>query len=109
MHSAKCKVRESALAIVAQAQCNRDFPKPTWMVDDPIAAARRLTKATGDPATSQYGLNLNWTWWAEYVPWMRGYGGDMLSADGKKCTIDGAGAIEAMDKMASLVTTQSRP
>jgi multiple sugar transport system substrate-binding protein len=63
-------------------QAGAELPKPTWTVDDLITAAKRLTKATGDPATSQYGVNLNWTWWAEYVPWMRGYGGDMLSADG---------------------------
>lgn len=81
-----------------------EFPKPTWTINDLIDAAKRLTKLTGDPASSQYGINLNWTWWAEYVPWMRGYGGDMLSEDGKKCTIDAAGAIDGIDAMASLVT-----
>ncbi|HEV2123385.1 MAG TPA: sugar ABC transporter substrate-binding protein [Chloroflexota bacterium] len=81
-----------------------ELPKPTWTVNNMIEAAKRLTKASGDPASSQYGINLNWTWWAEYVPWMRGYGGDMVTADGKKSTLDSAGAIEGIEAMASLVT-----
>ena len=81
-----------------------DFPKPTWTINDMIDAAKRLTKDTGTPATSQYGLNLNWTTWAEYVPWMRGYGGDMVSEDGKKAMLDGQGAVDGIDAMASLVT-----
>ncbi|HEX2037522.1 MAG TPA: sugar ABC transporter substrate-binding protein [Chloroflexota bacterium] len=80
------------------------FPKPTWTVDDLIDAAKRLTKDTGDPATSQYGINLNWTWWAEYVPWMRGYGGDMLSEDGRRCTIDSPASVEGIEAMTGLVT-----
>ncbi len=79
-------------------------PKATWTVSDMIEAAKRLTKDTGDPATSQYGIVLNWTWWAEYVPWMRGHGGDVLSADGKKCTVDAAGSIEGLEAMTGLVT-----
>ena len=81
-----------------------DLPKPTWTVNDMIEAARRLTKETGDPASSQYGLNLNWTAWSEYVPWMRGYGGDMVSEDGKKAALDTGGAVEGIEAMASLVT-----
>jgi multiple sugar transport system substrate-binding protein len=81
-----------------------ELPKPTWTVDDMITAAKRLTVDTGDPATSQYGINLSWTAWAEYVPWMRGYGGDMVAADGKKSAIDAAGSIDGIETMASLVT-----
>ena len=80
------------------------LPTPTWTVDDMITAAKRITRDTGDPATSQYGVNVNWTFWAEYVPWMRGYGGDMLSADGKKSALDAAGTIEGIDAMAGLLT-----
>lgn len=81
-----------------------ELPKPSWTVDDMITAAKRLAVDTGDPTTSQYGLTLSWTAWAEYVPWMRGYGGDMAGADGKKSAIDAAGSIDGIDAMASLVT-----
>ncbi|MGH2354036.1 MAG: ABC transporter substrate-binding protein [Chloroflexota bacterium] len=80
------------------------FPKPSWTVNDLIEAAKKLTKDTGDPATSQYGITLSWTWWAEYVPWMRGHGGDMLAADGRKSAIDSPGSIEGIEAMTSLVT-----
>jgi multiple sugar transport system substrate-binding protein len=85
-------------------QAGTELPKPTWTVDDMITAAKRLTNDTGDPATSTYGLTLSWTAWAEYVPWMRGYGGDMAGADPKKSLIDAAGSIDGIDAMASLVT-----
>ena len=87
-------------------QAGVEFPKPTWTTDDLINAAKRLTKPAegGDPAQGQYGLTLSWTAWAEYVPWMRGYGGDLVSEDGKKQLIDSAGSIDGIDAMASLVT-----
>ena len=85
-------------------QACAELPKPTWTVDDMITAAKRLTIDTGDPTTSQYGLNLAWTAWSEYVPWMRGYGGDMVAADGKKTAMDSSGSIDGIEAMASLVT-----
>jgi len=85
-------------------QAGVEFPKPTWTMDDMIAAAKRLTKEGESPSQSQYGLILSWTAWAEYVPWMRGYGGDFVSEDGKKQMIDAPGSIDGIDAMASLVT-----
>lgn len=85
-------------------QAGVEFPKPTWTVDDMITAAKRLTKEAESPAQSQYGLILSWTAWAEYVPWMRGYGGDLASEDGKKQLLDSPGSIDGIDAMASLVT-----
>jgi multiple sugar transport system substrate-binding protein len=85
-------------------QAGVEFPKPTWTMDDLIAAAKRLTKEADTPSQSQYGLTLSWTAWSEYVPWMRGYGGDFVSDDGKKQLIDAAGSIDGIDAMASLVT-----
>jgi ABC-type glycerol-3-phosphate transport system substrate-binding protein len=69
-----------------------------------VTAAKRITVDTGDPSTSTYGVTLSWTAWSEYVPWMRGYGGDMISDDGKKQLIDSPGSIDGIDAMASLVT-----
>jgi multiple sugar transport system substrate-binding protein len=85
-------------------QAGADLPKPTWTVDDMITAAKRITVDMGDPSSSTYGLTLSWTAWSEYVPWMRGYGGDMVSEDGKKQLIDASGSIDGIDAMASLVT-----
>lgn len=80
------------------------LPKPTWTVDDLLTAAKQLSKPADDPAQGQYGLNLSWTAWSEYVPWMRGYGGDLVSDDGKKQLIDSAGSVEGIEAMANLVT-----
>lgn len=85
-------------------QAGVDLPRPNWTIDDMIAAARRLTRETGDEQQRQFGVTLAWTAWAEYVPWMRGYGGDMVSPDGKRATMDSAGAIEGIEAMAGLVT-----
>jgi multiple sugar transport system substrate-binding protein len=85
-------------------QAGAPLPTPNWTVDDMITAAKRITVDTGDPTTSTYGLTLSWTAWSEYVPWMRGYGGDMISADGKKAGMDASGSIDGIDAMAGLVT-----
>jgi multiple sugar transport system substrate-binding protein len=85
-------------------QAGVELPKPTWTVDDMITAAKRLTKEADDPAQAQYGLTLSWTAWSEYVPWMRGYGGDMVSEDGKKQLIDSPGSIDGIEAMAGLMT-----
>ena len=80
------------------------LPKPTWTFDDMLAAAKQLTKPGDTPAQGQYGMNLSWTAWSEYVPWMRGFGGDLVSADGKSQLIDSSGSIDGIEAMASLVT-----
>lgn len=81
-----------------------EFPKPSWTLDDLIIAAKAMTKPADNPAQGQYGVNLSWTAWSEYVPWMRGFGGDLVSADGKQQLIDSAGSVEGIEAMSSLVT-----
>ncbi|HXI18973.1 MAG TPA: extracellular solute-binding protein [Chloroflexota bacterium] len=85
-------------------QAGVDLPKPNWTIDDFITTAKRLTKDTGDESKRQFGVTVGWTAWSEYVPWMLGYGGDMLTPDGKKSGLDMPGTIEGIDAMASLVT-----
>jgi multiple sugar transport system substrate-binding protein len=85
-------------------QAGVDLPKPNWTIDDMIAAATRLTKSTDDEKQRTFGVTIGWTAWSEYVPWMRGYGGDMLSPDGKKSGIDLPGSIDGIEAMASLAT-----
>lgn len=79
------------------------LPKANWKIQDLIDAAVKLTKPTDDPKTTQYGINLPWTWWAEYVPWMRGYGGDIVSSDGKKFIGDQPEAVAGIQAMADLI------
>jgi multiple sugar transport system substrate-binding protein len=80
------------------------LPTFTWTIDDLVNAAKQLTKVGDDPPSSQYGVTLSWTWWAEYVPWVRGFGGDVGTADGKKFTMDAPEAIAGIQAMTDLVT-----
>lgn len=82
------------------------FPTATWTISDLVNAATKLSQPGTDPASAKYGINLNWTWWAEYVPWMRGYGGDIVSSDGKSFTGDQGGAVDGIQAMADLIVKQ---
>lgn len=79
------------------------LPKPDWTIQDLVDAAIQLTKPSTSPQSAQYGISLNWTWWAEYVPWMRGYGGDVASGDGKQFTGDQPDAAAGIQAMADLI------
>lgn len=80
------------------------LPTAKWTIQDLVSAAKQLTHATNDPKTTQYGINASWNWWAVYVPWMRGYGGDMMSADGKTFIGDQPAAVAGIQAMAYLTT-----
>ncbi len=84
---------------------NAGVPLPTdkWTINDLVDAAKKLSQPGSDPSTAKYGINLNWTWWAEYVPWMRGYGGDIVSGDGKTFTGHEGGAVDGIQAMVDLV------
>lgn len=79
------------------------LPQKDWKIQDLIDAAVKLTKPTDDPKTTRYGINLPWNWWAEYVPWMRGYGGDLVSSDGKRFIGDQPEAVAGIQAMADLI------
>jgi multiple sugar transport system substrate-binding protein len=85
-------------------QAGVPLPRFDWTIEDLVGAARQLTRAGDDPASAQYGVNMNWTWWAEYVPWVRGYGGDVGTADGRKFVMDTPEAIAGIQAMTDLVT-----
>jgi multiple sugar transport system substrate-binding protein len=59
------------------------LPTADWTWDDYIAECQTIKKATGNYCF-RGGQNKDPFWWAWYVPFIRGYGGDLLSADGKK-------------------------
>ena len=55
------------------------IPTADWKWDDLIAACQTLMEKNPDTYCFDYG-----TWWAYFVPWIEGYGGRVLSEDGKK-------------------------
>jgi multiple sugar transport system substrate-binding protein len=59
-----------------------DLPKDDWTWDQwADACVKILAKNPGVYCNNQS------SWWAHFVPWVRGYGGDVLSKDGKKSTL----------------------
>jgi multiple sugar transport system substrate-binding protein len=59
------------------------LPTATWTWDDYISACQIIRKATENYCFAGGDKSAAF-WWAWYVPFVRGYGGDILSADGKK-------------------------
>src|SRR5262249_27184737 len=59
------------------------LPTAPWRWDDYIADCLLIKKATANYCFDG-GMGTSPFWWAYYVPFIRGYGGDILSADGKK-------------------------
>ena len=49
-----------------------------------------------------YGTNIGENWWAIYVPWIEGFGGQFYSGDKTKTLIDSPEAIEACQALADL-------
>jgi len=64
------------------------FPGADWTWDDLIAACKQIQATHTDVKCLDYSFfgQLDAGWWGYLVPWMRGYGGAVLSADGKQST-----------------------
>ncbi|MFN8619262.1 MAG: extracellular solute-binding protein [Chloroflexota bacterium] len=62
------------------------LPEADWTWDDYIASCKIIREKTGNycftTADPPSGLD-SASWWAYYVPWIVGYGGKVLSDDGK--------------------------
>jgi len=62
------------------------LPTPDWTWDDYIASCKIIKEKTGNycftTADPPSGID-SVAWWAYYVPWIMGYGGKLLSDDGK--------------------------
>ena len=65
------------------------FPTDDWTWDDLIAACKQIQDTHADVKCLSYSTAAmsDPGWWAYLAPWVRGYGGDMLSADGKLSTL----------------------
>lgn len=57
------------------------YPTDEWTWTDLLAAAEQLTIVTEDGATTQYGLDAGYEWWAIWVPLVVAEGGQILSED----------------------------
>lgn len=56
------------------------LPQANWTWDDYIKACQTIKAKTGNFCL----VKDRWNWWATYVPFIVGYGGKILSDDGKK-------------------------
>jgi len=78
------------------------YPTATWTYAQFVDAAHRLTKTDAQGRTTQWGLELPYNWWAFYVPWIEGFGGRAISADGKHATFSDPNSIKGVQAIADL-------
>ncbi len=67
-------------------------PAETWTLDDLMSAADKLTMRGSD----QYGYGTMWGNFQRAIAAARRFGGDLLSADGKRAMVDTQQALQAM-------------
>jgi multiple sugar transport system substrate-binding protein len=67
-------------------------PDDRWTLDDLVSAAERLT-VRGE---ERYGYGTQWGNFGQSIAAIRRWGGDVLSADGKRSMVDSAPALQAM-------------
>jgi multiple sugar transport system substrate-binding protein len=79
------------------------LPTATWTWDDYIAECQTIRKATGNYCFSG-GAAKDVNWWAYYVPFIKGYGGDILSADGKKVLLSSPETLAGLQAWVDLWT-----
>jgi multiple sugar transport system substrate-binding protein len=85
---------------------NVPHPHPNWTTDDFLDAARRLTRDTdGDGHTDMFGFATIDSY-NRWPAWVWNNGGEILSADGKRCLMDGAEAIEGLRLYVDLARRQ---
>jgi multiple sugar transport system substrate-binding protein len=73
-------------------------PSMNWTYTDFLTACEALVTKGG----MKYALNLD-IWWATYVPFVRGFGGDMLSSDGKSVLFTSPQALAGLQALTDLV------
>jgi multiple sugar transport system substrate-binding protein len=80
------------------------YPTTKWTYQDFLNAAQKLTLKDSSGKVTQWGLDAGLTgWWATYAPWLRGFGGDVLTADGKHSNLSSPGSIAGLQALADLV------
>lgn len=84
-------------------EAGAELPQPDWTWDDLIAACKQIQAAK--PDVKCWGLGSaegNFDWWAYWVPWVVGYGGDVLSEDGRTSTLSTPESLAGLQAYADL-------
>jgi multiple sugar transport system substrate-binding protein len=82
------------------------YPTTKWTYQDFLNAARKLTLKDSSGKVTQWaigGTNPLTGWWATYAPWLRGFGGDLLTRDGKHSNLSAPGSLAGLQALADLV------
>ena len=77
-----------------------DYPDASWTWEDFVDAGRQLTE--GEGAKKVYGA-VHGTWFAPVFNQVWAHGGDVLSEDASRCTIDSPEAAAAIQGIADLM------
>jgi multiple sugar transport system substrate-binding protein len=87
-------------------EAGAELPTSDWTWDDFIEAGLKVTAekdADGNP--TQWMLdNATWSWTATVHPWLVGYGGDVLDAEGRKSTWSSPESLAGLKAYAELWT-----
>jgi multiple sugar transport system substrate-binding protein len=76
-----------------------DFPKDDWTWDQWIQACQTIQQKV----QNVWCINES-SWWAHFVPFIRGYGGDVLSPDGRKSTLSTSESVAGLQAWGDLWT-----
>ena len=77
------------------------YPDDTWTWDDYLAAAKRLTVNSPDPAKRRYGCVIDF-WGARIYPWIWAAGGQVLNESETVCLLGRPEAQEALQFLVDL-------
>lgn len=80
------------------------FPTKDWTFQDMIDASKKLTKDTnGDGKPDVYGMLVNSTISAGWLPWSRAYGGGIINEEGTKSLLAEPKTIKGFEKYAAMI------
>lgn len=81
------------------------LPHPDWTWDEFITSCKMVQEAHPDSHCVGIGGTNGgggFDWWAYLVPWIRGYGGDVLSEDGTQSTLSSPESLAGIQAYADL-------
>ncbi len=80
------------------------MPTATWTWSDLTAACKLIQAKNANMKCIGYSNQImpDPSWWAYLVPWIKGYGGDVLSADGKLSTLSSPESLAGIQAYANL-------
>lgn len=80
------------------------FPDVNWKWDDLSAACKVIQEKNANMKCIGYSNQImpDPSWWAYLAPWIKGYGGDVLSADGKLSTLSSLESLAGIQAYANL-------